>query len=96
MNALFVQMRIQKIDFNKFLYEINVFEFDTSKCQCERNEQSIFHVFMNCSTYHKLKKKREKKKNHRKQNHFEKFFENINEFTLCKKNNDIYVKNKFN
>ena len=41
------------------------------------------------------KKKREKK-NHRKQNHFEKFFEDINEFTLCKKNNDIYIKNKFN
>ena len=32
MSALLVQMRIQKIDFNKFLYEVNVLEFDTSKC----------------------------------------------------------------
>ena len=32
MNALLVQMRIQKIDFNKFLYDVNVFEFDTFKC----------------------------------------------------------------
>ena len=41
-------------------------------------------------------KKKTWKKNHRKQNYFEKFFENINEFSLCKKNNDIYVENKFN
>ena len=57
MNALLVQMRIQKIDFNKFLYDVNVFEFDTFKCQCEKNKQSIFHVFMKCSIYHKLRKK---------------------------------------
>ena len=56
---------------------------------------SRFHEMLNLSQIEKKNVKKEKK-NHRKQNHFEKLFEDISEFSLCKKNNDIYVENKFN
>ena len=58
-------------------------------------DSSRFHEMFDLSQIKKKNVKREKK-NHRRQNHFEKLFENINEFSLCKKNNDIYVENRFN
>ena len=56
-SALLVQMRTQKIGLNKFLYDANVSEFDTPRCSCERDEQSVLHVLMNCPTYHKLRRR---------------------------------------
>ena len=58
-------------------------------------DSSRFHEVFDLSQT-KKKNVKKKKENHRKQNHFEKLFENISEFSLRKKNSDIYVENRFN
>ena len=55
-SALLIQKRTQKIGLNKFLYDANVPGFDTPRCPCERGEQSVLHVLMNCPTYYRLRR----------------------------------------
>ena len=55
-NSLFVQMKIQKINFNKFFFKRQISKYDTFDCSCEQKLQKIKHVLWNCFRWRKQRK----------------------------------------
>ena len=56
-NALIIQLKTDKIEFNKFLHERRIFDVITTHCQCDKSYMTIKHVLF---SYSKWKKKRKK------------------------------------
>ena len=47
-NALINQLKINKIKFNKFLHEKQIFDVMIAHCQCDENYMTIKHVLFFC------------------------------------------------
>ena len=47
-NALIIQLKTNKIEFNKFLHEKRIFEIIIAHCQCNENYITIKHVLLFC------------------------------------------------
>ena len=56
-NALIIQLKTNKIEFNKFLHERQVFGVMTAHCQCDENYITIKHVLFFCSKWRKERRK---------------------------------------
>ena len=56
-SALIIQLRTNKIDFNKFLHERRVLDILTAHCQCEEKHMTVKHVLFFCSNWRKERKK---------------------------------------
>ena len=55
-NALIIQLRTNKIEFNKFLHERRILDVMIAHCQCDENYMTIKHVLFSCSKWRKKKK----------------------------------------
>ena len=56
-NALIIQLKINKIEFNKFLHKRRVFNILTAHCLCDEKHMIIKHVLLFCSNWRKKRKK---------------------------------------
>ena len=56
-NALIIQLKINKIEFNKFLHKRRVFSVVITHCLCDEKHMTIKHVLCFCSIWKKKKKK---------------------------------------
>ena len=56
-NALIIQLKINKNEFNKFLHERRIFSVLTAHCLCDEKHIIIKHVLLFCSNWKKKKKK---------------------------------------
>ena len=56
-NALIIQLRINKIEFNKFLHERRVFNVLTMHYLCDEDHMIVKHVLFFCSNWRKKRKK---------------------------------------
>ena len=56
-NALIIQLKTNKIEFNKFLHERRIFDVMTAHCQCDKNYMTIKHVLFSCSKWRKERRK---------------------------------------
>ena len=56
-NALIIQLRINKIEFNKFLHERRIFGVMIAHCQCDENYMTIKHILFSCSKWRKKRRK---------------------------------------
>ena len=52
-NALIIQLKTDKIEFNKFLHERRVLGVMTAHCQCDESYMTIKHVLLSCSKWRK-------------------------------------------
>ena len=48
-NALIIQLKINKIEFNKFLHERRILDVMIAHCQYDENYMTIKHVLFSCS-----------------------------------------------
>ena len=48
-NVFIIQLKINKIEFNKFLHERRIFDVIIAHCQCDKNYMTIKHVLFFCS-----------------------------------------------
>ena len=56
-SALIIQLKINKIEFNKFLHEKRVFGVMIAHCQCDENYMTIKHVLLSCSKWREERRK---------------------------------------
>jgi hypothetical protein len=54
-SSLVTQMRIDRIDFAKYLFHHRVFIVSTSVCSCNWSKQFLKHIVLFCSTYRKTR-----------------------------------------
>ena len=47
-NALIIQLKTNKIEFNKFLHERRVFNVLTAHCLCNEKHMTVKHVLLSC------------------------------------------------
>ena len=48
-NAFIIQLKINKIEFNKFLHKRRIFDVMIAHCQCDENYMTIKYVLFSCS-----------------------------------------------
>ena len=63
-NALIIQLKINKIQFNKLLHERRVFNVLTTHCLCNEKHIIIKHVLLFCSNWRKKRKNVIKNEDH--------------------------------
>ena len=56
-NALIIQLKMNKIEFNKFLHERRVFSVLIAHCLCDDGHMIVKHVLLFCSNWRKKRKK---------------------------------------
>ena len=56
-NALIIQLKINKIEFNKFLHERRIPDVMIAHCQCDESYMTIKHVLLSCSKWRKERRK---------------------------------------
>ena len=56
-NALIIQLKINKIEFNKFLHERRIFDVIIAHCQCDEDYITIKHVLLSYSKWREEKRK---------------------------------------
>ena len=56
-NALIIQLKTNKIEFNKFLHERRVFNVLIAHCSCDEEHIIIKHVLLSCPNWRKKRKK---------------------------------------
>ena len=56
-NALIIQLRTNKIGFNKFLHERRIFGVMIAHCQCDENYMMIKHILFSCLKWRKERRK---------------------------------------
>ena len=56
-NALIIQLKTKKIEFNKFLHKRRIFDVMIAHCQCDENYMTIKHVLFSCSKWKKERRK---------------------------------------
>ena len=55
-NALIIQLKTNKIEFNKFLHERRVFSVLTAHCLCDDEHMTVKHVLLFCSNWREKRK----------------------------------------
>ena len=56
-NAFIIQLKTDKIEFNKFLHERRILDVMIAHCQCDENYMTIKHVLFSCSKWRKERRK---------------------------------------
>ena len=56
-NAFIIQLKINKIEFNKFLHERRVFNILITHCLCDDEHMIVKHVLLFCPNWRKKRKK---------------------------------------
>ena len=55
-SSLLIQMRIQKIEFNSFLFKRRISKYEIFDCSCEQTSQEVKHVLWKCIHWRKKRR----------------------------------------